>query len=119
MTDFKLEPLTPQEFADRITRFREIYPEAWVTSTWRSPERNAQVNGHPKSKHIYGPLSPIACDLAWNDVASVDVDEVVTVAHTLGLYCIYHDKGSGAHLHTQALPPGPIPQDYLDEHFGR
>jgi len=114
LEDFNLRPLSPSEFRDRIRRFQEIYPDYHISSTWRSEVANMRAQGNPSSDHLESPLEPIACDLVWTGLDSREPpsEECVHTAHTLGLYAIYHDKGTGFHLHTQANPPGDIPVEY-------
>jgi len=104
--------LSPTEFWARIDRLFELYPGVEISSSWRSEGYNKFVKGHPESKHLYSPGMPIAVDLTFNNVLEVDTSAVEITAKTLGLYGTYHDKGSGPHLHLQALPPGTIPEWY-------
>ena len=125
-------PLSPDEFRARVQRLLELREGGRITSTWRSEGQNSAVGGSPESKHLWGPLTPIAVDIVWNYVSSLDLKsrqhpdtetavthaletyhtEVLEDAKTLGLYGIVHDKGSGIHLHLQAVPPGELSTEY-------
>ena len=116
MTDsLNRKPLSPEEFKIRVKRLLEIYPYGRISSAWRSEGYNQQVGGHPESKHLFSPLQPIALDLVWPGL-EYQVANISRAAGVLGLWFVYHDKGSGPHLHTQALAPGPIPDWYRTQY---
>lgn len=41
-------------FVERADRLLTAWPEARLTSWWRSPAHNARVGGHPRSRHLRG-----------------------------------------------------------------
>lgn len=118
---YNRRPLSPTEFRQRVNRLLELYPHARITSTWRSEEKNLAVGGQPGSKHTFSPLEPIAVDVVDDDMENIIYKDAVADARiefthqakTLGLYAIYHDVGSGPHLHLQAHPPGQPSDEYL------
>lgn len=42
------------DFATRANDLLSFWPEARVTSWWRNPQRNREVGGHPRSRHLLG-----------------------------------------------------------------
>jgi len=94
--------MTPSEFDAACRALVAECPWLSETSGRRSTERNARVGGHPESKHVIG--------MARDFVASQQgMEQAQAVANRLGLTTKLHDVGSGAHLHTQGLPVGPVP----------
>jgi len=43
-----------------------------ITSSWRSPEWNAEIGGSPNSAHLRGNAVDIACDSSCNRMVIVD-----------------------------------------------
>lgn len=67
-----------------------------VTGGWRSKENNAKNNGHPNSHHLYGE----AVDLVDSGLTPEQRDDIVRFAKAIGFNSVlYHDAGSGNHLH--------------------
>ncbi len=113
MTEYKRRPLKATEFRAAINRLREIRPGSRIGSTHRSVSHNQRVGGHPESKHLLYPLTPVACDLTWpgEDDLEEGSPEALALEHdakVLGLWARYHD----GHLHTQGLASGPVPEGY-------
>ena len=54
--------MDPREFLHVLFTIATI-SQSSITSTYRTPERNTHVGGHPESKHLYG----LAGDLILND----------------------------------------------------
>ena len=105
------QPMTPSEFDDTCRTLERRCPWLWTTSGYRSAERNERVGGHPDSKHVVG----MARDYV---AASVEkMHDAASVARSLGLWVVVHDAGSGDHIHTQGLPPGPIPAWWRDKYL--
>lgn len=107
-------PMTPAEFDAACRELVRRCPFLSETSGRRSAARNASVGGNPHSKHILGMARDfVGPSAAANQVAAEE-------ANDLGLWWKLHDTGSGDHLHTQGLPPGPPPvwwvSKYGDEH---
>lgn len=95
------QTMTPVEFDAACRELQRRCPYLSETSGTRSTERNAAVGGHPESKHLYG----IGKDFTTEDG---DYGEAEHEAHSLGLWFVTHDKGSGNHLHVQGAAPGAI-----------
>lgn len=102
------QPMTPAE-ADAAWRvFERECPFASLTSGQRSEARNVEVGGNPRSKHLYG----MARDY---ETPTIELrDEALVVARRLGFWLKAYDWG----LHTQGLPPGPVPEWWRDK-YGR
>lgn len=71
-----------------------------ISGGWRSKENNAAVNGADNSKHLYGE----AVDVVLPDnLNSEQLEAIKKQALSMGFNSdgedIYHDKGSGYHLH--------------------
>ena len=64
-----------------------------LTSWWRGPAANASAGGAELSQHLVG--------LAADFVSSRPL-ELVALAQRAGLSAIYHNVGSGWHVHIQA-----------------
>lgn len=79
-----------------------------ISGGWRSQENNDAVNGSPTSHHLEGQ----AIDVVFPDgVSEEQVQQVANTAFAWGFNSdgesIYHDKGSGYHLHL-TLPTGQL-----------
>jgi hypothetical protein len=72
-----------------------------VTSWWRTPEANDSASGAEFSQHLLG--------LAF-DVVTPKPRELVALAQRAGLVAIFHNAGSGWHVHVQARPRGFVAQ---------
>lgn len=72
-----------------------------VTGGWRSPEHNAEVNGAEHSHHLTGD----AIDVSVEGFNEQERQEIIAHALAMGFNSdgedIYHDKGSGYHLHLE------------------
>lgn len=101
-------PMTPSEFDAACRELVRRCPELSETSGRRSTERNAQEGGHPQSKHLLGMA---------RDFVSPDLSDGAQEAKRLGLWFKLHDVGSGVHIHVQGLPPGDLPDWWVDK-FG-
>jgi len=86
---------------------------------YRSPAYNAKVGGLPGSKHCVFP--GMADDLGVEfdgeipEVGGTIAQSLESVARAAGLWAVYHDTGSGPHLHHQGLPVGPINGQWLED----
>lgn len=74
-----------------------------VSGGTRSREHNAEVNGHPNSAHLYGQ----ALDLDLSNFTDEERAAIEERAQNLGFKTLYHDAGSGDHLHLE-LPDGAV-----------
>ncbi len=81
-------------FAAMLYMLHESHPFS-VTSWFRTPRRNAEVGGHPRSRHLDG----LAVDLVMDE--GVEATEFTKMAKACGLHLV--DEGS--HIHVQAVPP--------------
>lgn len=72
-----------------------------VSGWWRTPESNASSGGREYSQHLLG--------LAI-DIVTPNPRAVIDAASRLGLIAIYHNVGSGWHVHVQARPAGFVRQ---------
>lgn len=82
-------------FAAMLERLRGRVPFS-ATSWWRTARRNADVGGHPQSRHLDG----LGVDLVVDP--GQDPDELLAVARSLGL----HALDEGDHIHLQLYAPG-------------
>jgi len=87
-------------FAGRFNAVR--WPaDARLTSWWRTPEGNATAAGAEFSQHLLG----LAADLVTSRPR-----EAVALAQRAGLVALYHNAGSGWHVHVQSRPRGYVQQ---------
>ena len=91
--DGDLSVMTAHDFAALICHFRHFGPPFSVTSWFRSAKRNAQVGGHPKSKHLVG----LGLDIVLDDPK--DKPKMVETLRAIGLSAL--DEGD--HLHIQPM----------------
>jgi hypothetical protein len=84
-------------FCVLIARIRREY-EGSVISWGRSPGRNADVGGNPKSLHMLD----LAVDVQFPTVS--DANDAFDEAYRLGLHG--YKKSSGTGLHLQMFPKG-------------
>lgn len=105
-------PMTPAEFDAACREIEEYFPTLSATSGRRSVERNDQVGGNPKSKHVLG--------MARDYVAPTlgELHDAHEFAESVGLWGVVHDTGSGDHLHVQGLPVGDPPEWWVAK-YGR
>jgi hypothetical protein len=94
-------PIAGQALRAFVARFNRIgFPAgSRISSWWRTPEANDGANGGEFSQHLLG-LSI--------DVVSPRPRELVAAAQRAGLQAIYHNAGSGWHVHIQAAPRGYV-----------
>jgi len=92
-------PMAPHDFGDRCDALAYKWGLS-LTSGDRTIKRNAAVGGNPNSVHL---LQGMARDYVPDNPANAA--DVMGDARRLGLWSVYHDKGSGKHLHFQAIPP--------------
>jgi hypothetical protein len=102
------QPKSPEQFDRDVRKLLGWCSELSVTSWYRSPSRNAEVGGHPKSKHIIG----MAVDLVSRD--NERLVDAQTLALNLGLWTYFDLDSDNFHLHIQGLPPGPISTVWMD-----
>lgn len=107
--------MSPAEFRARVARFMQVHEGGEITSSHRGHLSNQTAGGKSDSRHLISPLEPIACDISWGcEVPSGASNQMVIDAKVLGLYAIYHDTGSGEHLHLQGVRPGfELPEGWL------
>lgn len=98
--------MSPAEFRAKVTRLRQLHGGS-ISSSHRGHLSNQAAGGKSDSRHLLSPLEPIACDISWPaGLPSGQSNQAVIDAKVLGLYAIYHDTGSGDHLHLQGVRPG-------------
>lgn len=68
-----------------------------VTSWWRDPATNRDVDGDPESQHLFA----LAVDL---DGSAAELRRVLTLAGTVGLIAV-REPG---HVHVQLFPSGAL-----------
>jgi len=99
---YNRRPLSDGEFYTLQERLAELLrPLGWVVT---STDRN---EGSGSRHDIDTPGRAVD----WGHPHRFDSDDeraeqAVEYAKTLGLYAVYHDAGSGWHLHTQSVPAG-------------
>lgn len=69
--------------------------EMVVSGGWRSPENNANVGGAPNSNHLYGR----ALDINMDAFSAEEREQIEEKARQMGFGVLYHDAGTGLHLH--------------------
>ena len=98
---YNRRPLSDGEFYTRQERLGELLrPLGWViTSTDRNEGGDSRHETNVPGRAVdWGHPDRLApCERS---------ELVLRWAKTLGLYAIYHDAGSGWHLHTQSVPVG-------------
>jgi hypothetical protein len=84
-----------------VQRFNSVGwpPGSRVTSWWRTPEGNDTASGAEFSQHLLG---------LGIDVVTPRPRELVAAAQRGGLVALYHNAGSGWHVHVQAAPRGYV-----------
>lgn len=105
------KPMSPAEFDAKVRSLWRKCDFLSETSGRRSPIRNAAVGGKPGSKHVLG----MAQDFGAPTRKLLDHAMKVAVEE-FGFWVEVHDVGSGMHLHVQGLPPGDVPQEWVDLH---
>ncbi len=86
--------MTPPEFHAAFLAYL-AWSRGSQTSGWRSPERNALVNGHKNSKHMIG----LASDAVYGPNPKPPLARARKAAAQLGLKLIRE----GSHDHLQSL----------------
>lgn len=79
---------------------------ATISSAARTAEHNANVGGVPTSHHIIRENGGDALDIVFDrDTSQAEQDEIANYFKNSGLFkeVLYHDVGSGAHLHLGGL----------------
>jgi len=104
--------MTPAEFDAACRELWRACKFLSESSGRRSEARNSMVRGNPNSKHLIG----MARDFAAPDVEMLREAEIVALA--LGFWTQVHDVLSGDHLHVQGLPPGDVPEWWMNK-YGR
>ena len=110
--------MTPWDFNEAVAMMVQCAQSNLVltpTSTIRGWQANMEAKGDRKSKHCVDPC--MALDYRVDNGDADDIEDLVNVARSegVGLWAIYHDTGSGPHLHIQGLPPGPIHPQWLED----
>ena len=85
---FEFDP----KFVSNVRKIKETFPQLRVSSGYRDPEFNRQINGVPNSLHLTGR----AVDFSRS---ARDMQNAAGFADRLGLRYLIHDAGSGMHLH--------------------
>ena len=101
-------PFSPAEFDLACRELEQRHPACWATSGYRGMVHNLDVGGHPGSKHTVRPCMA-------RDYTATTGAERLALAQTageLGLWYESRPHGTGAHVHIQGLPPGPIPHHF-------
>lgn len=85
-----------------------------VSGGWRDEATNATNNGTPNSKHLSG----LAVDFNMDAFTPEEREDIMARAEAQGFTAIWHDAGSGLHLHLQVADPSelaysPSMEDYL------
>ena len=106
--DYNRKPMSRAEFDAACARLEQLRPDLSESSGARSVPRNESVGGDQQSKHVATTDRPaMARDYETDfDMAPDNITMLEQQAKTLGLWAVYHDAGSGDHLHVQGLPPG-------------
>ncbi|MBR1646009.1 MAG: glucosaminidase domain-containing protein, partial [Selenomonadaceae bacterium] len=82
-----------------------------ISSGGRSEEHNAEVGGAPNSYHIVRDKGGDALDIVFDrDTTQEEQDRIADYFKSTGLFSevLYHDVGSGAHLHLGGLKTGNL-----------
>lgn len=87
-----------------------------VSGGWRSEEYNASVNGAENSLHVKGQ----ALDFNMDNFTDEEREYIIAKAQELGFNPLWHDAGSGLHLHldvadTDNMEYIPVTEDYLPQ----
>ena len=111
-------PLSPAEFAAACRMLERRRRDLSLRSGVRTEEHDRSVSGAgalSKHRRPYAMAHDYTSVHAY-EVGSMAADALVRAAQELGLWAIYHDAGTGAHLHVQGLPPGPAAEGWLELH---
>ena len=104
------QPMTPAEFDAACRELLRRCPFLSETSGHRSQKRNAEVGGSEHSKHLLG----MAQDFGLDDPDDPDQMQAANLeAIGLGMWTEPRPHGTGPHLHTQGLPPGPVAEWWM------
>jgi hypothetical protein len=109
----KRKLLSRPEFYQESKVLSEAFPGLRFSGGPRTAERNAEVRGNPKSKHLDH------IDMAHDYVGTPEEMEAAKKWWQKRMKgkgtAIVHDKGSGLHLHIQGLPIGDPGEDWFSE----
>lgn len=75
--------------------FKNFGKEMVVSGGWRDAAYNASVNGAENSKHLSGK----ALDIDVSSFSSEELEQIEAKAKAMGFGVLYHDAGTGNHLH--------------------
>lgn len=109
-------PMAPEDFDAACRELRRRCPWLSETSGARTRARNAAKGGKPDSKHVFGGHNAVSRDFVADGNEATRAKrhaEAARVAVELGMWVMVHDVGSGDHLHTQGLPVGPVPAEWV------
>lgn len=96
-------PLThPQvEFIQALIRVGQVAPaEAFLTSWWRDPEKNAAVGGATQSRHLFG----LAVDVDLPTANLQSLRDIAELAFRAGLSALIYWGGGKSYVHLQDIP---------------
>lgn len=91
------------QLVPRLKFLQRSFPNATVTSWYRSNARNISVGGAPRSQHL------LAFAADWGSLDAQDRQQMVTLARAVGMTAI--DEGD--HVHVQMFPAGVIPARFF------
>jgi len=91
----------------RLISLERQFPEARATSWYRSPVRNFEVGGAPRSQHLLG----WAADFSRMDAGGRDT--FVRAARSIGLVAVDETD----HVHVQTFPRGVVPDQFFQLRF--
>lgn len=75
--------------------FKNFGKEMVVSGGWRDAAYNASVNGAENSRHLSGK----ALDIDVSSFSSEELEQIEAKAKAMGFGVLYHDAGTGNHLH--------------------
>ena len=85
--------MTPREFSEIVLMLCRRFNLS-MTSGYRTVKRNAEKDGHPKSRHLLG----LAIDVVPDDWAMAPA--AIEEARRQGIVAIHEDKGTtNEHIH--------------------
>lgn len=96
-----------QWLVPRLVLLDREFPDAVATSWYRSPVRNLEVGGDPRSQHLLG----WAAD--WSRMDAEERDTFVRAARSIGLVAV----NEGDHVHVQTFPRGVVPDQFFSLRF--
>ncbi len=95
-----------QYLVPRLKFVEATFPTAIATSWYRSPARNLQVGGEPRSQHL------LAFAADFGNLQAGERQRLVDLARHLGMVGV--DEGD--HVHLQMFPRGTIPASFFPSH---